>query len=80
MTEIQEIDVLVKPDGTVKIEVRGVKGGKCLELTEDLERLLGGTIVERIHTDEFYQNDQEQVEEERIEQAMGKTPRDPGRS
>ena len=27
--EIQEIDVFVAPDGTVKLQVRGVQGGGC---------------------------------------------------
>jgi hypothetical protein len=39
--EIQEIDVFVAPDGTVKLQVRGVQGGGCLSLTEGLEKLLG---------------------------------------
>jgi len=68
MSEIQEIDVFVQPDGTVKIEVRGVKGEKCLALTEEIEQLLGGRIVERIHTDEFHQAEQEQTQENRLEQ------------
>jgi hypothetical protein len=55
MSEIQEIDVFVRPDGTVKIEVRGVKGEQCLPLTAALEALLGGTVVERVHTDEFHE-------------------------
>ena len=67
MSEIQEIDVFVKPDGTVKVEVRGVKGGKCLELTADLEELLGGRITERIRTDEFDQAEQEQEQAESAE-------------
>lgn len=62
MSEIQEIDVYVKPNGTVKVEVRGAKGGKCLELTEELVNLLGGQIVDRIRTDEFHQA--EQIEEQ----------------
>jgi hypothetical protein len=53
MSELQEIDIYIKPDGTVRVEVRGVKGGKCLELTEFLERMLGGDILERLYTDEF---------------------------
>jgi len=60
MSEIQEIEVILKPDGTVKVEVRGVKGEKCLALTEELEKLLGGGVVERVHTDEFSQAEQEQ--------------------
>jgi hypothetical protein len=53
MSEIQEIDVFVQADGSVRLEVRGVRGPVCRELTEELERLLGGSVVERIHTDEF---------------------------
>jgi hypothetical protein len=67
MSEIQEIDVFVKPDGTVKIEVRGVKGEKCLALTEELEALLGGSIIERTHTEEFYEVEQQQVQSDRLE-------------
>ena len=68
MSEIQEIEVILKPDGTVKVEVRGVKGEKCLALTEDLEKLLGGVVVERIHTDEFSMAEQEEQLEDHSEQ------------
>ncbi|MDQ7781339.1 MAG: DUF2997 domain-containing protein [Desulfomonilaceae bacterium] len=68
MSEIQEIDVFVKPDGTVKVEVRGVKGGKCLALTESIEQLLGGTIVERVFTDDFENDEVEQTLEETVRQ------------
>lgn len=57
--EIQEIDVFVQPDGTVKLEVRGVKGPQCLDLTAGLERLLGGQVLSREKTPEF---DQEQTQ------------------
>ncbi|MDW7680726.1 MAG: DUF2997 domain-containing protein [bacterium] len=66
MSEIQEIDVFVKSDGSVKIEVRGVKGQKCLDLTKGIEQLLGGKIMERIHTDEFHAAEQEQTQDDRI--------------
>jgi hypothetical protein len=68
MSEIQEIDVFVKPDGTVTVEVRGVKGRKCLALTENIEALLGGAVTERVHTDEFDQEEVEQTVEETLEQ------------
>ncbi|MEW6141135.1 MAG: DUF2997 domain-containing protein [Thermodesulfobacteriota bacterium] len=55
MSELQEIDVYVKPDGSLTLEVRGVKGSKCLDLTRDVENLVGGIVVERAHTDEFHQ-------------------------
>lgn len=40
--ECQEIEVLVAPDGNVRIHVNGVKGMECASLTEALEQALGG--------------------------------------
>lgn len=71
MSEIQEIDVFVRPDGTVKIEVRGVKGEQCLPLTAKLEELLGGAVVERLHTDEFHEAEQQQSQSTWLEQRSG---------
>lgn len=68
MSEIQEIDVYVQPDGTVKVEVRGVKGRKCLDLTKGLEEALGGQIVERVHTDEYNEAEQQASQDDRLEQ------------
>ena len=56
--EIQEVDVFVAPDGTVKLQVRGVQGGSCLSLTEGLEKLLGGEITSREMTPEADADDQ----------------------
>jgi len=67
MSEIQEVDVFVKADGTVSVQVRGVKGAKCLDLTKKIEEMLGGQVVERIHTDEFSQGDQEQSRSDKLE-------------
>ena len=53
--QLQEIDVFVRPDGTVKLEVRGVPGTQCLDLTADLEKLLGGQILTREKTPDYDQ-------------------------
>jgi hypothetical protein len=45
--DIQEIDVFVAPDGSVRLQVRGVQGRACLSLTQGLEQLLGGEISSR---------------------------------
>ncbi|MBI5366733.1 MAG: DUF2997 domain-containing protein [Planctomycetes bacterium] len=50
--EIHEVQVVIEPDGSVRIEVRGVKGGACLELTRELEAALGGRVVARELTPE----------------------------
>lgn len=52
MNEIEELDVVIGPTGQVRIEVRGVKGERCLTVTRDLEQRLG-IVVERVETDEM---------------------------
>lgn len=54
--QIQEIEVIVHPDGNVKLHVRGAPGAQCLDLTADLEKALGGQILAREHTPEFDQS------------------------
>jgi len=50
--EMQEIDVVIDKDGQVRIEVRGVKGPSCLDLTRSLEAALGGRVEDRRMTPE----------------------------
>jgi hypothetical protein len=49
-----EIEVTIRPDGTVELETRGLKGTTCLAETEALEKQLG-RVVRREKTSEFYQ-------------------------
>lgn len=62
--ELQEIDVFVEKDGQVKLEVRGVKGMSCLDLTKDLEAVLGNHITAQELTLEAQETAQEQVQEQ----------------
>ncbi len=62
--ELQEIDVFIEKDGQVKIEVRGVKGMSCLDLTKDLEAVLGNQTVHREMTSEAQEVGQEQVQQQ----------------
>jgi len=59
--ELQEIDVYIDRNGEVRIEVRGVIGKACLDLTADLEKALGGNIILREMTHEADQLVQESV-------------------
>jgi hypothetical protein len=61
--ELQEIEVFIDEDGRVRIEVRGIKGMGCLDLTRDLEEALGGEIESREMTPEAYETVQEQVQD-----------------
>jgi len=57
--ELQEIEVFIEKNGKVQIQVRGVQGGACLDLTRDLEAALGGQIESREMTPEAYATDSE---------------------
>lgn len=61
--ELQEIEVFIEKDGQVRIEVRGVKGKACLDLTASLEEALGGQVVSREMTPEADEVVQESVGE-----------------
>jgi hypothetical protein len=56
--ELQEIEVVIGKDGQVQIQVRGVHGMKCLDLTRELEEALGGEILSRIMTPEAMEEEQ----------------------
>lgn len=61
--ELQEVEVFIEKDGQVRIEVRGVKGMSCLDLTKDLEEALGSQIEMREMTPEADETAQEQVQD-----------------
>jgi hypothetical protein len=50
---IEEVEVFITPEGEVKYEVRGVKGKRCLDITQELDRDLGGQIISREETSEM---------------------------
>lgn len=50
--ELQEIEVIIEKNGETQFHVKGVKGKKCLSLTEALEKSLG-TVIERKNTHEM---------------------------
>ena len=60
---LEEIEVFIDKDGKVRIEVRGLKGMSCLDLTKDLEEALGGKVEEREMTPDAYETVQEQVQD-----------------
>lgn len=61
--ELQEIDVFIGEDGQTRIEVRGVKGISCTNLTAALEAALGGQVESREMTTEAHEAAQESVQE-----------------
>ncbi len=58
--DLQEIDVFIEQDGRVRVEVRGVKGTSCLDLTKGLEEALGGQVEAREMHAEAYEMPQQE--------------------
>lgn len=50
-----ELKFHINQDGTIKLEVGGVKGAKCLDLTKSLEKELG-IVLDVEKTGEYYEN------------------------
>lgn len=63
---MQKIEITIGEDGSVDLQLSGFSGGKCLEVTKQLEGLLGNEIAERTMTSEFYQAEEEVRQEEKI--------------
>lgn len=62
--ELQEIEVVIGKDGQVQIQVRGVNGPKCLDLTRELEAALGGDILSRVMKPEALQDEQPKLDQD----------------
>jgi hypothetical protein len=73
---IEQIDVIIESDGQVRIEVRGVAGEACLELTRELEQSLGGQVVVRQMTPDALLARQEMEADQQLSsgQAAGASP------
>lgn len=54
MTEVQELDIVIDKQGRVSVDVRGVAGPGCEELTRALEEALAGKILTRRRKDEWH--------------------------
>lgn len=62
MAEIQEVEIIFRPDGRVETRVSGVKGPSCLKLTEELFQWLGGQVERQELTNEYYEQAVQQSE------------------
>jgi len=55
--EYQYINIKIDETGKVFLEVEGVKGKQCMNLTKELEELLGNELERQFKT-EYYDDDQ----------------------
>lgn len=53
MSELHEVEVAIDAVGNVTVEVRGVKGPTCVDLSKEMEQLLGGRVVRRERSAEY---------------------------
>ena len=53
MSSVQEVEVTIARDGRVQVHVQGVKGRACLDITREMEQLLGNEIANRRFTYEY---------------------------
>jgi len=61
--DLQEIEVFIDKDGQMRVQVRGVKGDACLDLTRSLEEALGGQVIAREMTPEALETNPEIVKD-----------------
>ncbi|MEZ4358687.1 MAG: DUF2997 domain-containing protein [Kofleriaceae bacterium] len=53
----QDIEIVINAKGEVTFEVKGVKGGSCMDETKFLEAALGGdaAVLDQQKTSEYYE-------------------------
>lgn len=54
MAKRQEVEFVIRPDGSVEEKVIGVSGPQCEAITDSIETALG-TVAHREHTSNYYQ-------------------------
>lgn len=53
--DIETVKVVINADGQVTVEVDGAHGPVCLQLTDDIVKMLGGDIQSQQLTAEYYE-------------------------
>lgn len=53
----QDIEITISPKGEVTFQVKGMKGGSCMDETKFLEAALGGdaAVLDQQKTSEYYE-------------------------
>jgi hypothetical protein len=57
MSVKKEIEIVINAKGEVTFQVKGIKGGSCMDETKFLEQALGGdaAVVDQQKTSEYYE-------------------------
>lgn len=62
---MQEITIRVGKGGKINLDVAGVKGGSCKDLTKAFEKALG-TVSETKNTGEYYEQEQQVSDKQQL--------------
>lgn len=52
---MKSLEVIIHPDGTVSLEVKGMKGTECEQVREWVKEYQLGEIVRQEYTSEYYE-------------------------
>ncbi|MBN2532177.1 MAG: DUF2997 domain-containing protein [Spirochaetales bacterium] len=58
MAKRHDLNITITPNGKVEIEVKGVNGPMCVDITKELEEELG-VVINREKTSEYYKEETE---------------------
>ena len=54
--EMEELEIIIPKDGTISVNVKGVKGARCLAITKGLEQA-AGSVTARTFAASYYEQD-----------------------
>ena len=54
----REFEIIIGPDGSVEVQVKGYKGKRCLEAAKMFEQMVGQTQAQHL-TSEYYDPEEE---------------------
>ena len=60
--EMEELEITIPRDGTVTVNVKGVKGRRCLDVTKGIEQA-AGSVTARTFATSYYEQEQAVVED-----------------
>jgi len=51
----KKLNFIITPDGQVQLEVKGLKGKKCMEIAQSFAQAIDGQITKNQTTSEFFE-------------------------
>ena len=63
----QKLKIKLLPNGEVQMETLGIKGKKCLDYAKFIKDVVGGEIVKKTITAEYYETETEIIETDNAE-------------